>query len=49
MLHDFSVQKLDWDSLSATESRLLFEDVHNANQFQDRMQSIQHRFSRIHF
>lgn len=48
MLHDFSVQKLEWDALSPTENRLLFEDVRNANRFQDRMQSIQHRFSRIH-
>lgn len=49
MLHDFSVQKLEWDALLLTENRLLFEDVRNANRFQDRMQSIQHRFSRIHF
>ena len=49
MLHDFSVQKLEWDALLPTENRLLFEDVRNANRFQDRMQSIQHRFSRIHF
>ena len=48
MLHDFSVQKLEWDALLPTENRLLFDDVRNANRFQDRMQSIQHRFSRIH-
>lgn len=48
MLHDFSVQKLEWESLLATENRLLFEDVRNANQFQDRMKVIQHRFSHIH-
>ena len=48
-MHDFSVQKLEWKDIPPEEVPLVFQDIHNINQFQSLFQTEKHSFSSIPF
>lgn len=48
-MHDFSVQKLEWKDIPPEEVPLVFQDIHNINQFQSLFQTVKHSFSSIPF
>ena len=48
-MHDFSVQKLEWKDIPPEEVPLVFQDIHNINQFQRLFQTVKHSFSSIPF
>lgn len=49
ILHDFSVQRLDWSVVDDQMKHMLFEDIHSVLQFVDLCEQQQHHFTSIDF